>query len=244
MGKASYSGPFRIEATNVVSRRGIRNFAQQGTQVELEIAWEPRLQPIAISQAVDAIKVTTDNGIEVPLDNTLATFDVEVQSGSHATELTIPLALPPRNVMNLASIKGQFSALVPGRVAEFRFKELQKPKSSEQRRGGVTVTLEGIRKNQELWEVHMRLKIESEEAGLESHRGWVFQNLTYLMNKNDEILDHAGFETTMQSENEVGIAYFFELPNDEIGEYTWVYRTPAAIVRVPIEYELTDIPLP
>jgi len=47
----------------------------------------------------------------------------------------------------------------------------------------------------------------------------------------------------MQSDREVGLAYFFELP-DDIANYTWVYRTPAAIVRVPVEYELTDIPLP
>ena len=52
----------------------------------------------------------------------------------------------------------------------------------------------------------------------------------------------------MQSKTEVGLAYFFDLPNVESGEnlseYTWVYRTPAAIVRMPVEYELKDIPLP
>jgi len=244
VGKASYSGPFRIEATNVIAQRGLHNPQQQGTRVELEIAWEPRLRPIAISQPSEAITITADNGIEIPLSNSQAVLEVEVQPGNHTTELTIPMALPPRSVLKLTSIKGQFSALVPGRVAEFRFTDLHKPVSAEQERGGVKVIVDGVRKNQELWEVHMRLQINSEEAGLESHRGWVFQNLTYMLSKNEEIIDHAGFETTMQSENEVGLAYFFELPDDELANYTWVYRTPAAIVRVPIDYELTDIPLP
>ena len=58
-------------------------------------------------------------------------------------------------------------------------------------------------------------------------------------------VEHAGFETTMQSERQTGFAYFFELPEGaDIGGYAWVYRTPAGIVQLPVEYELEDIPLP
>ena len=56
-------------------------------------------------------------------------------------------------------------------------------------------------------------------------------------------IDNAGFETTRQSSNEVGIAYLFDLP-DGIEGLTWVYETPAAIVELPVEYELKDIELP
>ncbi len=244
VGKASYAGPFRVEATSVLAQRGLRTPSQQGLRLELEIAWEPRLRPIALSQAVDQIEITGDDGTKIPLANSQAVLEVEVQPGNHATELTIPIELPPRSVTKLTSIRGQFSALVPGRMAEFRFTDLQKLKTAKQQRGGVTVIVDRVRKNRELWEIHMRLQVNSEEAALESHRGWVFQNTTYLLDKNNEIIDHAGFETTMQSEQEVGLAYFFELPDDDIDSYTWVYQTPASIVRVPIDYELTDIPLP
>ena len=242
--RASYAGPFRIEAVAVIARRGLRSPDQQGASVELEFAWEPRLRPIALSQPADALEITADDGSAIPVRNPEASFDVEVQPGSYATELTIPLTLPPRSIAKISSFKGQLSALVPGRTVEFRFDELEKPRNVVQQRGGVKVTLSGVRKNQELWEVHMRLQVEGEETGLESHRGWVFQNATYLLDKNGEILDHAGFETTMQSEQEIGLAYFFELPDEGIGGYTWVYRTPAAIVRVPVEYELKEIALP
>jgi hypothetical protein len=91
----------------------------------------------------------------------------------------------------------------------------------------------------------MRIKIESLEAGLESHRGWVFQNITFLEDKTGERLDNAGFETTMQTESEAGFVYLFELPEGrEIGDYTWVYRTPAAIISMPVEYKLEEVPLP
>ncbi len=242
--RASYAGPFRIEAIAVVARRGLRSPDQQGASVELEFSWEPRLRPIALSQPADALEIVGNEGSPIAVRNPDASFDVEIQQGSHATELTIPLMLPPRSVSSIASFQGKLSALVPGRIAEFRFTDLGKQRNAEQQRGGVKVVLNGVRKNQALWEVHMRLQVEGEETGLESHRGWVFQNLTYLLDKNEEIIDHAGFETTMQSESEIGLAYFFELPDDEIGDYTWVYRTPAAIVRVPVEYELKEIPLP
>lgn len=243
-GRASYAGPFRIEANEVVSQRNLRVPTQQGTRVELEIAWEPRLQPIALSQPIDAIEVTGNDGRAIEPTSPQAVLDVEVQPGSHATELTIPLTLPPRSVTSLAKLQGKMSALVPGRVVEFRFTDLAQAKEVEQQRGGVRVILDGTRKNQALWEVHMRLQVLGKEAGLESHRGWVFQNMTYLLNPQGEVVDHVGFETTRQSEHEVGLAYFFDLSDDEIGAYTWVYRTPAAIVRVPIEYELKNVPLP
>ncbi len=241
---ASYAGPFRIQAVNVVARRDLRSPAQQGTRVEFEIAWEPRLRPIALSQPIESLEITADDGTRIAPTNTQTVLNVEVQSGSHATELTIPLVLPPRSVSKLASFHGTMSALVPGRLVEFKFHNLDKPKGTTQSRGGVTVELRGVRKNQELWEVHMRLKVESAETGLESHRGWVFSNRTYLLNKQGELIDHAGFETTMQSKSEVGLAYFFDLPDGDLSQYTWVYRTPAAIVRMPVEYTLKDIPLP
>jgi len=242
--RASYAGPFRIEAVNVVSQRSLRLPDQQGGHVEIEIAWEPRLHPIALSQPAASLKITADDGSQIQLGDQRSEFAVEVQPGSHATELNIPFVLPKRSVSKLASLRGELSALVPGRVVEFRFENLDQEKRAESEQGGVKVVIDRVHLNQQLWEVHMRLQVESDEAALQSHRGWVFQNLTYLLNKQGDVIDHAGFETTMQSEREIGLAYFFDLPDAEIGDYTWVYRTPAAIVRVPVKFELKDILLP
>ena len=90
---ASYAGPFRIQAVNVVARRNLRTPDQQVLRVELEIAWEPRLRPIALSQPIEALEITADDGSAVEVTNTQAVLNVEVQPGSHATELTIPLVL-------------------------------------------------------------------------------------------------------------------------------------------------------
>lgn len=241
---ASYAGAFRIAPINIVAQRNLRNPEQQGLRVELEIAWEPRLRPIVLSQPASELEIIADDGEVIAPANIEAVFDVEVSPGSHASELTIPLELPSRQVAEIKRFTGHLSALVPGSQAEFRFENLAEAERVEQQRGGVIVTLTRVRKSQALWEVHMQLRVESEEAGLESHRGWVFQNISYLETPEGEVMDHVGFETTMQSEREVGMAYLFEIPTEEIDGYTWVYQTPAGIVRLPVEYQLKNIPLP
>ena len=91
----------------------------------------------------------------------------------------------------------------------------------------------------------MRLAVESSDAALDVNGGWVFQNIATLVDKDGEPLDNAGFETTLQTEDEIGFAYFYELPEGrELKDYTWVYRTPASIVAVPVEFKLENVPLP
>ena len=89
----------------------------------------------------------------------------------------------------------------------------------------------------------MRLALDEENEALQSHRGWAFQNVSYLVGADGEPIDNAGMETTRQTRNEVGVAYLFDLPQGIEG-LSWVYETPAAIVELPVEYELKDIELP
>ena len=170
-------------------------------------------------------------------------LDVEVPDGTQAAEIILPFELPPRDVKRITTLSGKLQALVPGRQVKFRFDDLANAAGKTQRRGGVQVTVDDVRKNNAIWEVHMRLALDEDNDALQSHRGWVFQNLSYLVGKDGEPIDNAGFETTRQTPNEVGVAYLFDLP-DGIEGLTWVYETPAAIVELPVEYELKDIELP
>jgi hypothetical protein len=88
----------------------------------------------------------------------------------------------------------------------------------------------------------MRLRLDDDNHALESHRSWAFQNPSYLVDPKGQTIDNAGLETTSQSQNEVGVVYLFDVP--DVAGLTWVYETPAAIVELPIEFELKDIELP
>jgi len=241
--RASYNGPFRLEITEVQAQRSLRQPKQAGLKLQLEIGWEPRLRPIAISQPAADLQAKTDAGGRLAVAQPEAMLDVEIPNGTQAAEITLPFELPPRDVKRIASLHGKLHALIPGRQARFRFDDLANAAGKSQRIGGVKVTLDEVRKNNAVWEVHMRISLDEDNGALQSHRGWVFQNVSTLIGKDGKPIDNAGLETTRQTKNEVGVAYLFDLPGGIEG-LSWVYETPAAIVDMPVEYELKDIELP
>lgn len=242
-GRASYTGPFRCEVTEVSAIRGLRLPTTQRLQLDLEIAWEPRLRPIAISQPLDLVEAVDESGKALTVAQPGRVFQIEVQQGTSATTISLPFELPDRSVGAIAHLRGAMSALVAGQLHEFRFNNLTSPTPITQSFGGVHVTLDRVVKNNDLWEVHMRMKLEGDNHALESHRGWVFNNTNYLVDDTGKAVEYVGLETTRQSENEIGIAYIYEI-EQPIDKLAWVYESPVAIVEQQFEYELPAIPLP
>ena len=242
VGRAFYGGPFRIEAVEVQSQRNLRKPSQTSLKLQLEIAWEPRLRPIAFSQAAADLEAIVDGQTPLKTRQPKAVFGAEVPLGTQAVELVLPFDLPPRDAAKISTLKGKLRALVPGRQATFEFDDLAHAAGKSQRTGGVEVVIDAVRKNHEIWEIHMRLRLDDNRT-LESHRGWAFDNRSCLVDGKGEMIENAGLETTSQTRNEVGVAYFFDVPAGLDG-LTWVYETPAAIVELPIEYELVDVELP
>jgi hypothetical protein len=242
-GRATYNGPLRFEVLEIQSQRNLRQPERKSLKVQMEVAWEPRLRPIALSQPVEDVSATTDTGATLSVSQPDAVMDVEVPDGTQAAEIILPFELPARDATKISSLKGRLRALVPGRQVKFEFSDLASAAGKSQRRGGVQVTLDDVRKNNAIWEVHMRMALDEANNALESHRSWVFQNKSYLVGADGEPIENVGLETTRQSRNEVGVAYLFDLPAG-IDGLTWVYETPAAIVELPVEYEITDVELP
>ncbi len=269
----TYVGPFRFEPLRVVSTQGLRDDAESSIDVHLEISWEPRLEPILLSQMLDEVEVLDDAGIPVLPLNDQESIDIEVVPGSQAIDLVLPLELSVGIAESLQSIKGTMRAIIPGKRHAFRFEDLSKAKQpSTQTEGDAKVTFKKLFKNNAIWELRMSLNLENAGESLASHRGWVFDNPSYLLTEEGKRIDHVGFETTMQTDTEIGIAYLFDLDNPEGGEFydsdqlaekaeeakekeidkeeidlsnlVWVYTSPTGIRRLPIEYELKDIPLP
>jgi hypothetical protein len=242
-GSAVYQGPFRIEALQVQAERNLRQSKEASLKLQFEVGWEPRLRPIALSQPPADVHAATDSGTELSITQPDALQDVEVPVGTQAAEIMLPLTLPDRQAKKIASLKGKLHVLVPGRHAKFQFENITKSVGKSQNLGGVQVTLDDVRKNGAVWEIHMRFGLDESQGSLEKHRDWVLQNLSYLVDKDGKRIENAGFETTRQTASDVGAAYFFDAVN-ELDGLTWVYETPAAIVDMPVSYELKDVELP
>jgi hypothetical protein len=242
-GRAAYAGAFRIEAVALTARRDLRVPEQSQLRVDLEFAWEPRWEPIAVTQPAKQVRALLADGLEASLTSPEAVFEIDVQPGSHAAELSLALRLPSRGDAAIDRLTGDFTAIVPAERAEFVFDDLTSAEPVVQTQADVTVTRERLRRNGALWELPMRLSVQKAGSGLESHRGWAFQNPSVMRTPDGEEIEHVGFETTRQSNREIGITYLFELPEDLAG-YAWIYRTPAALAELSLHYELRALPLP
>lgn len=240
--KASYSGPFRIEPTEIFAQRNLRNPGNQNLRMRVEILWEPRIVPVVIRQPLANISIVGSNDEEIGLAANRESFEIPVQSTVSGIDLILPMSLPDRSVAKLKSVKGTFYAMVPGREVTFRFKKLANARNIIQKHAGVTVILERVRKNRRLFEVRVKLKLDDAADSLQtpSHLEWAANNVVYLESKDGRKIDNPNFERT--NTQEVGFAYYF--PVADISEYELVYKTPAAIIQMPVEYELKDIDLP
>ena len=166
---ASYAGAFRIEATQLIAERDLRDVNKRSLNVEIEAAWEPRLSPIALQQPLEELKATDSQGGSLTADPDNANLEATINRGTIATTLRIPFTPPSRAVPSI-SIRGKMSVLLPGRIETFRYDNLAKARLTEQTKAGVTVTLDQIRKNNDVWEARLRVRFANDagRAGIAS----------------------------------------------------------------------------
>ncbi|MEO1973356.1 MAG: hypothetical protein ABGX07_17485 [Pirellulaceae bacterium] len=242
-GQAQYNGVFRIEPIRVFSSRDLRNPQSDVMRVTLEISWEPRLSPISMLHDMQSIEAQDQNGtvIETAMGGRR---DLGIQPGMSAVEIELPLNLPEDHAKTISTLKGKLDILVPGLTEKFEFSgDLETARGVELKRAGATVILDQVRKSGEVFQVRMRLRFDESSNAFESHRTWVFANPAYLIGPDGEKIPNAGYESTGQSKNEVGVSYLFAVDGGLKG-HKFIYETPATMIRQTIDYEVKDIELP
>lgn len=240
--RASYAGPLRLEATQLLAQRNLAVAGPGSLKLTMQVAWEPRLRPITLQLPLASVKAVDDGGTAIAVENSEAELERPVDPTGSAVEFQLPLVNPPRTAKSIASIKGTLKALLPGKIETFEFTGVKDAKKVEQHRAGVTVTLDEVRQDGDAWEVRMRVRFDNAANALESFRAWVYNNEAYLNGPKGQI-PNGGFETTEQSKNEVGVAYKFDLPDGPAG-LTFVYKTPAMLTSAALPFEFKNLPLP
>ena len=238
-----YAGPFRFEPIRLDAQSDLRDQKGSILRLTVEAAWEPRLKPISLTQRLADVEAVDDRSKRLKVESEEAEIEVPVEGQKSAVELTLPFALPPREVKEITRVKGKITATIPGRIEEFRFDNLLAAKNVEKRMAGVTVTLEQVRKNNEAWEVFVRARFDDAGDALASHRGWIFRNEAYLEGPDGKPIAYDTMETNLQTKNEVGVSYIFVLDNPP-ENMRFIYKTPGAILGTSVLYEIRDLTLP
>lgn len=242
VGSASYDGVFRFEILQVTAVRSLRTPYVNALRVSLGIAWEPRAAVISLGIPAAKVAAVDDLGNSLVDGERRATLAAEVD-GLTMVDLTLPFRLPTREAKQIKSLTGQLDATVLGRNQEFTFSRLSETKEEKQSKAGATVTFEALRKNQELYEVRMRVRYEDAGDSLASHRDWISRNKAYIVDSKGNAVLPAAEESFLRADNQVGRAYLFDLENGPDG-CRFVYETPGAVVRKSFQFQFEDIDLP
>ena len=238
---ATYKSIFRLSPARVSLARNLENPDFDAFRVTMRVAWEPRLKPINLSVPFDSLVVKDDVGeIVEPLraEGTVGTSVGEEPS----LEITLPLELPDP-IAESIRVSGKVQAVVAGGIETFEFKNIENPRKQKIERGQVVVELEGMAKNQDLYGARIRVRFEDSANSLESHRGWIYSNEAYLLDSEGRKVEALGMEMYRQRASDIGLSYLFDLQELPDG-MTLIYRSPAAIVTLPVEFDLEKIVLP
>lgn len=239
----AYVDAFRIQPLELIAQRDLTVVDQRSLRVRLEVAWEPRLRPIALTYAVDNIEAETDDGQDLSPAPSPGEIEASLTPGAQTTTLELVLQPADRTAERIARLSGRLTALLPGRTEVFRFDKLAEASGTERQQSGTVVRLEQVRRNNQLWEIRVRVGLEDPQQSLESHRDWMYHNEARLEGPDGEALQPDGLEVTLQTETAFGMAYLFDLPGDLTG-YTFTYKTPGVMLSQPIEFVLRDLELP
>jgi len=243
VGRASYSGPFRVEPLTVAAHRDLRNPQGDNLRLTLEVAWEPRLRPIGLKQRFRDLKAVDEQGRPLPVANEAAELEAPSVGDNLAVELLVPFRLPDRGVREITSLRGTLQAMLPGKIETFSFDNVVTARNVEKRIAGVVVTLERVQPAGELWQVLVRLKFDRAGDAFESHRPWYLRNEAWLEGPGGKRVPFAVVETSDRTLNSVDLMYSFAL-GEPLRKHAFVTKTPGAIVSTGFTFELKGIRLP
>jgi hypothetical protein len=248
----SYDGIFRVGVRRLTSVRDLESNSHFWL-IQLEIAWEPRFQPLFLETQPEGLAVQDGNGMELK--------DLSGGSGRApvtrpiASEATIRVAAPRRATEKIALLKGSLAVVGPSKMLTFTFDNLakiDKGKAQQARKEsteGVTATLRELNPNGDRWTISFLLEYPPGGPEFESFESWLVNNQILLEKKDGSgtFPVNGGSEIDEQGGKRATLTYrFIEENNLVLGkpsDWRLVYRTPGTIVKIPVEFEFKDLPV-
>ena len=246
----SYHGIFRISVDSLMTVHQLTQ-NQRLCILGLEVAWEPRFRPLFLQSKPDVLEVRDNQGTSLDMVGQ-GTGRLPI-GGPCAMRWQIQLRSPRRTATKLSSIEGKLQIIGPGRMLTFTFDQLdmkEPSKRPDQAQNGVTAKLRDFSVEADVWSANIILDYPAETPDFESFESWLVNNEIYLESKTGQpkVTANGGYEIDEQSGHHAVLTYrFVEDPTTTLGkraDWKLVYKTPGALVKLPIPFAFKDVPLP
>lgn len=249
----SYSGLFRTAVKRVAAFRDLETGASAYTAT-LEVAWEPHLLPFLLETSPRGLVIRDDQGRALKVreeGSAMAPVD-----GRLALTLDVPLPPVPRTAARLGLLEGKLTAIAPSKMLTFTFDALDRLAEAGanaplrlQKQDGVSCRLSKVQLTADRWTVQVTLDYPPGKVALESYQSWVVNNEMMLVSKDgSKRLVSGGYVVDSATARRAVVSYHFldadKSPRGKAADWKVVYRTPAALVEVPLTFSFKDVPLP
>ncbi|MCI0379497.1 MAG: hypothetical protein L0215_17960 [Gemmataceae bacterium] len=247
-----YQGIFRIANKRTVLSRD-EGTDQHSCTVTLEVAWEPRNEPLFLDVGPMRARFAADDK-KKELTASVSGSGKMAVAGRTAVEMEVRLPAPDRTAPKLASLEGSLKALGPGKMLTFVFGDLKPPAQGKpaphQMRDGVRVSLTHIKPRSDSLSVHVLIENPKGTPQFESYQSWLDNNRIHLEkgegDRKQVITLPFGAEEELgpRSALQAKMGYHFSPAPGDLEGWKLVYRTPGPMVEMDVPFQLKDLRLP
>jgi hypothetical protein len=225
--------------------------------VTLDIAWEPRFEPLYLEVGPVQAKYAADNKgmasrCAIPSHGKISV------AGLSALVVPISLPAPSRSSPAVKTLEVQLQLTGPGKMLTFAFPNLNvssqgKNLAQGSAEEGVQVSLSGLKTASNRWSIEVVVDNSNGNPIFESYQSWLGNNQIRLEkgDGSDRVVwsPRAGDEQVhKETATQAKIVYSFHIPPRQskglTTDWTLIYRTPGRIVEMAMPFAFKEIPLP
>ena len=241
--KVLYPGPFRVAFKQITARR-VFEAGSADANAQFEVAWEPRLRPMLLALKAEDFKIVDDRGEPVAPSVLKESSSVVLRPENPLAEVNVNMVAPSRKAGRLASFKVKADVTVPAAQRTFTFANLA-AKGVKVKQGDITVTLESVEVDEQVWKVNVEVDYPGEGPAFESYQQGLFNNRLWLRRKDGSRFEHnGGMSQNAGGGGKLAFEYLFVDAPGKPADYQFLYETPSKVVTIPLEFEYQDVPLP
>lgn len=244
---------FRIAVLSLQKRPIVGDATNDLLRVRWSITAEPRLRPLFLKYGGRSLIAETAAGKPLAPFDPDASLEVTAVDGAAPVVQSSDFILPKGTTVSGIRFRGQVKMLTAARSEPVDFRDLSRAKGSAIRRGGVTVTVNGVTRSpaktngkpapSERIAVDVSISYDVGGPAFESHRTWIFHNRVYLETAaGKRIPADPSFKTIVQRDGAVGVAYRFTVPRKTpLAKLKFVYVAPTLLIDVPVKFDFRKL---